>query len=216
MEITKLEQYFSDDEVDDCEILFMMLDNLHKSIMLSDRCMVESNIKLIYVYLIQNYELLTYPNAHKKIIDIIKPINDLSSNTFLRSIMEWTDMTLNKRPNRKDLPPISEETRKIMESKAILIDESLQSKYKWQADNPEKKQILRKPPAKFKINDIVGVKDKEHKWCLARVLIVIEDDDFHTPWYYVHFHNWSNSFREWIGDANRIKPYMAKRDHFQK
>ena len=71
-------------------------------------------------------------------------------------------------------------------------------------------------PRKFKVNDIVGVKDRTNKWRMARVLLIIEDESYFTPWYYVHFHNWDERFREWIGDSNRIKPYIPERDGFRK
>lgn len=211
MALEQFEKYFSDDAVEAEEILDMMLLNLQNSFKLSDRFMSGSTIKLLYVYLMKNYTSMADKNTREKIASAVKPINDMINNHFLNSIVEWTEMKLNKRPNRKDMPPISIETRKIMEAKAIKMDTALQKKY--QRTEADKKKTR---PRKFKINDIVGVKDKEHKWNMARVLLVVDDDDFHTPWYYVHFHNWDTNFREWIGDANRIKPYLPQRDYFRK
>ena len=210
----KLAKYFSDDVVEDKDILGMMLLNLQNSLKLSDRCMSDSSIKILYVFLMKNNQLLARKEVREQLAVALSPVNDLINNHFLNAIMNWTELKLSKRPNRKDLPPVSAETRKAMEAKAIKIDEVLQKRHQWAKDNPE--SVVKTKPRTFKVNDIVGVKDKEHKWCMARVLLVMDDPDFYTPWYYVHFHNWDVNFREWIGDANRIKPYLPKRDRFKR
>ena len=129
MALEQFKKYFSDDVVEAEEILDMVLLNLQNSFKLSDRFMSGSTIKLLYVYLMKNYTLLADKNTREKIASAVKPINDMINNHFLNSIVEWTEMKLNKRPNRKDIPPISIETRKIMEAKAIKMDTALQKKY---------------------------------------------------------------------------------------
>jgi len=213
----------SGESIDESEILDMMLVMLQNSVKLSDRMMMESTIKIIYTFLLKNNTLLCLLKVREKIKIVLHPINDLINNTFLTTILGWLNNEFGTLPNRTDDPPVSEETKKAMEKRAIDIDNVLQKKYKWQEENPEKdaEQKERKTKAKkekrvFKVNNIVGVKDREHRWNMARVLYVFEDERFGSPWYYVHFHNWHDNFREWIGDPNKIKPYLPDRDNFRR
>jgi hypothetical protein len=208
----------------DVEILNMMLDNLQNSINLCDRFMIDSNIKLTYAFLLGRPSLYWNTECRKSIRKLFSKIEEMSNNTFVTAILKILNYEKTQLPNLKDSPPVSVESQKAMEIRAIAMEESLTKKYKWREENPEKyseqkknknNRMTRKAKI-FKINDIVGVKDREHKWNMARVLFVFKDDNFCTPWYYVHFHNWHDNFREWIGDANRIKSYMPERDFFRR
>lgn len=55
-----------------------------------------------------------------------------------------------------------------------------------------------KTPPKFKVDQIVGARDKTNRWWLSRVLHVYNDSDSKFYWYYVHFEGWPKSSREWI------------------
>ena len=206
-------------DISDAHILHEMLETLHNALQLSDRFMYESQIKIIYMFLLKNPSEIFSEENKKTLREIFGMVCDMMNNTYAKTIFGWLNDEYDVLPNIHSKPPVPEDIRKAMEKRAVDIDTMLQKRHQWQEENPEKvseKKALKKVPKKFKVNDIVGVKDREKKWHMARVIYVFEDDKFPFPWYYVHFHNWHDNFREWIGDSNRIKPYMPERDFFRR
>lgn len=98
-------------------------------------------------------------------------------------------------------PSMSTEDRIILEKKIINIRFAYQSKKKHEA---------------FKVGQIVGAKDKEMKWWLARILHVHNDEERAGFWYYIRFEGWGSIHDEWIySETFRVKWYNPRK-HFLK
>lgn len=98
-------------------------------------------------------------------------------------------------------PPISTEDRINIEEKLPQFMNSKQIK---------KKQ---KP---FNVGEIVGAKDKENKWWLARVLHRHDAPDCADYWYYIRFENCDAMHDEWISSKTFRVRYFNPKRHFLK
>ena len=75
---------------------------------------------------------------------------------------------------------------------------------------------IKKFPQMFKEDQIVGAKDKENNWWLARVLNVFTTPECDSHWYYVRFEGWGAKHDEWINARTyRVRNYNPKK-HFLK
>jgi hypothetical protein len=72
--------------------------------------------------------------------------------------------------------------------------------------------IKKKGRSRYIVGQIVGAKDQERKWWMARILYVFEDPNYPYPWYYVHFEGWGEIHNEWISSPFRIKNFNPRRD----
>jgi hypothetical protein len=102
-------------------------------------------------------------------------------------------------------PPISEDIRKNIESTLP------QFRYCRQACN-----LLKNNIKKFKIDQIVGARDKNNKWWMSRILHVYNDPNSKFSWYYVHFEGWSKCDREWICSSSYSVRVFNPRKHILK
>lgn len=100
-----------------------------------------------------------------------------------------------------NIPPISIEERLTIEEKLPQFMHSKQIK---------KKQ---KP---FNVGEIVGAKDKENKWWLARVLHRHDASDCADYWYYIRFENCDAIHDEWISSKTFRVRYFNPKRHFLK
>lgn len=97
------------------------------------------------------------------------------------------------------LPPISAEER-------IIIEKTL----------PQFRQpsMSKKTADPFSVDELVGAKDKENKWWLARVLHRYSPANSPDYWYYIRFENCGPSHDEWICSRSyRVRHYNPKK-HF--
>jgi hypothetical protein len=100
-----------------------------------------------------------------------------------------------------NLPPISAEKRKE-------IEETLP-----QFRQPKQ---MKKAPEVFIVDEIVGAKDKENKWWLARILHRYQTAQSPDIWYYIRFENCGPMHDEWICSRTyRVKRYNPRK-HFLK
>lgn len=76
--------------------------------------------------------------------------------------------------------------------------------------------VSSKPLPKFHVGQIVGVRDKDRHWWMARVLYIFKDPKYPYPWYYIHYEGWNNIQREWICSPDRIKWFNPRRDFLKK
>jgi hypothetical protein len=75
---------------------------------------------------------------------------------------------------------------------------------------------IKKKLKPFKVDQIVGAKDKENKWWLARILHVHNTPNASHVWYYVYFEGWGSAHNEWINSSTyRVRAYNPRR-HFLK
>lgn len=100
-----------------------------------------------------------------------------------------------------NLPPISAEDRIVIENKLPMFRYSKQ---------------IKKTPNPFKVDQIVGAKDKENKWWLARILHVYSTPNSPYYWYYVYFEGWGHAHNEWINSKTFRVRYYNPRKHFLK
>lgn len=64
----------------------------------------------------------------------------------------------------------------------------------------------------YAVGQIVGARDSERRWWMARILFIFDDPKYPYPWYYVHFENWDDIHNEWISSPYRIKRFNPRRD----
>lgn len=103
--------------------------------------------------------------------------------------------------NIQKYPPLSTESRIILEKKVKYMRYSYQAKKK------------RTP---FEIGQIVGAKDKEMKWWLSRILHVHNEPNRSGYWYYIRFEGWGPIHDEWIySETYRVRWFNARK-HFLK
>jgi len=62
----------------------------------------------------------------------------------------------------------------------------------------------------FKVNELVGVRDKEQKWYLGKILHIFIDKGYPYPWYYIQFEGMGNLQNEWIGNKDNIRKLSYK------
>ena len=108
------------------------------------------------------------------------------------------------------LPPLGAEDM-------LNIDKYVEKNCHWnlirKANEPGAPVIKKKKElARYTVGQIVGAKDKERKWWMARILYVFEDPHYPYPWYYVHFEGWGELQNEWISSPFRIKNFNPRRD----
>ena len=101
----------------------------------------------------------------------------------------------------RNIPPMSVEER-------IIIEEKLpQYRYSRQ---------IKKNQKPFNVGEIVGAKDKENKWWLARVLHRHDAPDCADYWYYIRFENHGPMHDEWISSKTYRVRYFNAKKHFLK
>ena len=127
---------------------------------------------------------------------IFKMIHNIQSNKYCNNI-DFRDIHINSGA----LPPISAEDR-------IIIEKTL----------PQYTHMrhIKKTPNPFNIGEIVGAKDKEHKWWLSRILHRYENKESADYWYYIRFENQNSIHDEWINsNTYRVRKFNPKK-HFLK
>ena len=90
----------------------------------------------------------------------------------------------------------------------IIITRDLEQKLReqYKADIAEYQQMREQARfCKFETGEICGVKDKEGRWWLGRVLKVFQYNEHAI--YYVEFAGWAESFNEFITDRFRIEKF---------
>lgn len=112
------------------------------------------------------------------------------------------------------LPPMAAED-------LLNIDRWVEDNCKWQVLkklNGEGSEVKKEKrlPNKFEVGQIVGAKDQERKWWMARILYVFVDPNYPYPWYYVHFEGWKDIHNEWISTPFRIKRFNPRRDFLKR
>lgn len=75
---------------------------------------------------------------------------------------------------------------------------------------------IKKKQKPFNVGEIVGAKDKENKWWLARVLHRHEAPDCTDYWYYIRFENHGPMHDEWISSKTYRVRYFNPKKHFLK
>ncbi len=99
------------------------------------------------------------------------------------------------------MPPIAPELRAAIEQKLPMFRRSRQ---------------IKKTLKPFRVDQVVGAKDKENKWWLARILHAHNTPNSPDMWYYVHFEGWGHSADEWIHSRTyRVRDFNPRR-HFLK
>lgn len=100
-----------------------------------------------------------------------------------------------------NIPPMSIEDR-------IVIEETLpQFRYTRQ---------IKKTQKPFNVGEVVGAKDKENRWWLARVLHRHDAPDSPDHWYYIRFENCGSMHDEWISSKTYRVRYFNPKKHFLK
>lgn len=116
------------------------------------------------------------------------------------------------KPEQPVLPPVSAED-------LINVEKWVENNCKWNVLRKTatgELKVERKTPHKFKIGQIVGARDTERKWWMARILYIFEDPEYPYPWYYVHFEGWDSIHNEWIASPYRIKKFNPRRDFLKR
>lgn len=103
--------------------------------------------------------------------------------------------------NVRKYPPIPVEDRIYIEKKIKYMKSSYQ---------------VTKTHDPFKVDQIVGARDKEHKWWLSRILHVYDDPTKSGYWYYVRFEGWGQMHDEWIYSGSYRVRWYNPRKHFLK
>ena len=143
---------------------------------------------------IDNYLSLIELNYNRCIIH--KMISNIKNNNYMENIYfrEATYAVSN-------VPPMSVTER-------MSIEENLpQFRYSRQ---------IKKKQAPFNVDDIVGAKDKENKWWLARILHRFDAPETEDYWYYVRFENHGPLHDEWICSKTYRVRYFNPKKHFLK
>jgi hypothetical protein len=115
-----------------------------------------------------------------------------------------------------ELPPMAAED-------LINMDSWVEKNCQWNTlkklnseDSKDQITKINKPLTKFNVGQIVGAKDQERKWWMARILFVFEDPKYPYPWYYVQFEGWEPIQNEWISSPSRIKKFNPRRDFLKR
>ena len=129
---------------------------------------------------------------------------------LLTGINKFEHYSTAKYLDQPALPPISAEDM-------ILIQTQVEKNCAWNLLKktrglPDEERAL----TKYKIGQIVGARDCERRWWMARILFVFEDPSYPYPWYYVHFEGWGDIHNEWISSPERVKQFNAKRDFLKR
>ena len=143
---------------------------------------------------IDNYLSLIELNYNRCIIH--KMISNIKNNNYMENIYfrEATYAVSN-------VPPMSVTER-------MSIEENLpQFRYSRQ---------IKKKQAPFNVDDIVGAKDKENKWWLARILHRFDAPETEDYWYYIRFENHGPLHDEWICSKTYRVRYFNPKKHFLK
>jgi hypothetical protein len=75
---------------------------------------------------------------------------------------------------------------------------------------------IKKNQTPFKVDEIVGAKDKENRWWVARVLHRHDAPDSPDHWYYIRFENCGAMHDEWISSKTYRVRYFNPKKHFLK
>jgi hypothetical protein len=108
------------------------------------------------------------------------------------------------------LPPLGAEN-------ILNIDKYIENNCRWniiRKANEIGAQVnkKKKDPIRYAVGQIVGAKDCEKKWWMARILYIFDDPKYPYPWYYIHYEGWGDIQNEWISSPFRIKNFNPKRD----
>ena len=164
-------------------------------------CVLKNNI-IIHRKVLENNQAL-FDHIFISIQRIDNNYDKYIINTMLNNIKNkngYNNINFrNVSESMDNLPPIPAEERKIIETRSARYT----------------KQI-KKFPQMFKEDQIVGAKDKENNWWLARVLNVFTTPECDSHWYYVRFEGWGAKHDEWINARTyRVRNYNPKK-HFLK
>ena len=112
------------------------------------------------------------------------------------------------------LPPMSAEDM-------LNIDTYVENNSRWnliRKANERGATVTKKPKEinRYIVGQIVGVKDSERKWWMARILYIFNDPSYPYPWYYIHFEGWGDIQNEWVSSPLRIKKFNPRRDFLRR
>ena len=143
---------------------------------------------------IDNYLSLIELNYNRCIIH--KMISNIKNNNYMENIY-FREVTYAV----SNVPPMSVTER-------ISIETTLpQFRYSRQ---------IKKKRSPFNVDDIVGAKDKENKWWLARILHRFDAPETEDYWYYIRFENHGPLHDEWICSKTYRVRYFNPKKHFLK
>jgi hypothetical protein len=143
---------------------------------------------------IDNYLSLIELNYNRCIIH--KMISNIKNNNYMENIY-FREITYAV----SNVPPMSVTER-------MSIEENLpQFRYSRQ---------IKKKQSPFNVDDIVGAKDKENKWWLARILHRFDAPETEDYWYYIRFENHGPLHDEWICSKTYRVRYFNPKKHFLK
>ena len=128
---------------------------------------------------------------------------------LLTGINKFEHYAKSKYLEQPSLPPISAEDM-------FLIEKRISENCRWNILKKTGEVVAKEKIVKYKVGQIVGARDCERRWWMARILFVFEDPDYPYPWYYVHFEGWGEVHNEWISSPERVKRFNAKRDFLKQ
>jgi hypothetical protein len=202
------------------DIIFSVLDNINYYLVKNnsehkiDSTYITDKFDILINILIVNGKTLTDQHASiNKISDIIIQFSTYSkiSKAHLYKIhvafkiltnikVGVTDHNINYRIiNNKSsfVMPIAIESRIAIENKVKNME------YTKQYIKPQKNQNKR-----FKVDEIIGARDIEYNWWLARVLHIYNDPHSPELWYYVKYEGWGVIHNDWVSSrSHRIQKF---------
>jgi hypothetical protein len=219
----KDEQSQNDDE-DTSEYVYIILKKMIKRLTddIENKAPVGNSSQELSMFLnIQKKEI----KKSKKIIMLVKEsLVSFIVNNGIHFMEEYSDICDDFKfenytiPQWQKVDELTQPMLPLMGAEDMLnIDKYIDNNCKWniirkanEAGAPivkKKKEILR-----YNVGQIVGAKDQERKWWMARILYIVDDPNYPYPWYYVHFEGWGDIQNEWISSPIRLKKFNPRRD----
>jgi hypothetical protein len=151
-----------------------------------------TNMNIFTPLLINNIQNMKLGYAEFHILKILQNIKQ-------RKYVDNLSFGYINNSNLSNKPPISEKKRLYIEKKLPSIKPT---------------RYFKKKNNSFKVNQIVGAKDKENKWWLSRVLHIHDTPE--ACWYYIKFEGWDDIHNEWINANTYRVRWFNPRKHFLK
>ena len=181
---------------------------IHDTIDSEDKTNVHQLYNILKNTLIINSRALnTMPNFTKEIDNYLTLIAVDYNRLLIHKMLSNIRNNIDNKQFREigygtsNIPPMSIEERIIIESKLPQF---------------RKVRQFKKNQAPFNVDEIVGAKDKENKWWLARVLHRFDTPESADFWYYVRFENQDAIHDEWICSKTYRVRHFNPRKHFLK
>ena len=192
-------QYNNAEVSESYPILHNLLDTLINTLIINRKFLYKKHV------LIDKIEKTLISNMSETMeFQIVRILNILRKLKYgnLKEINEILNFRV-KKDRIHRLPPLS------VEKKLAIKERVENTKYT--------KQPLRKQKKYFEVGEMVGARDKENKWWLAKILDVYTHDSYPDIWYYVHFEGWSNLHDEFIPSSTfRIRKYYHNKYKYKR